>query len=103
MPNTHLWLVVEVNNGVWPKEGELHVLADGSWESTVYEDGATDKFSLAIYSANPQGEKFINDWIEGGKRTGEYKELPGIPGTERIARVDDLRLKPKGHVEPSDR
>jgi hypothetical protein len=47
VPNTHLWLVVEVNNGVWPKEGELHVLADGSWESTVYEDGATDKFSLA--------------------------------------------------------
>jgi hypothetical protein len=93
--NTHLWLVIEAKNHVWPKERELHVLADGSWESTVYEDGATDKFSLAIYSANPEAEKFINDWIEAGKRTGGYKELGGIPGTERVARVDDLRLKPK--------
>jgi hypothetical protein len=94
-PNTHLWLAVEVSNRVWPKERELHVLADGSWESTVYEDGATDKFSLAIYDANEEGEKFINDWIEAGKRTGEYKQLLGIPGTERVARVDVVRLKEK--------
>jgi hypothetical protein len=93
--DAHLWLIVEVNNRVWPKERELHVLADGSWESIVYEDGATDKFSLAIYAANAQAEKFINDWIETGKRTGEYKEIVGIPGAERIARVDDLRSKAK--------
>jgi len=94
--NTHLWLVVEAKHHYWPKEQELHVLEDGSWESTVYEDGATDKFDLAIYSANPEGEKFINDWIEAGKRAGEYKELRGLPpGTKRVARVDDLRLKPK--------
>ena len=66
-----------MHNQVWPKQRELHVvLADGSRESTVYEDGATDKFSLAVYSGDPQAEKFINDWLEARKRTGgAYKVL----------------------------
>lgn len=93
--DTHLWLAVEVNNRVWPRDGEVHVRADESWENTVFEDGATDKFSLAVYTANAAGSKFVSDWLEAGKRTGEYKELVGIPGAERVARVDDLRLKPK--------
>jgi len=96
LPNTHLWLVIEADDHVWPKERELHVLPDGSWESTVYEDGRTKRFALAVYSADPQAEKFINDWLEDGKRTeGKYKAIGGIPGTERLARVDDLRPKPK--------
>ena len=45
-PETHLWLAVEVNNHIWPKEREIHVLADGTWQNTVYEDGATDRLSL---------------------------------------------------------
>ena len=94
-PNAHLWLIVEVNDRVWPKESELQVLADGSWESTVYEDGASDKFSLAIYKADAEGETSISNWIEAGKRTGQYKHLRGIPGTQRLFRVDDLRLKAK--------
>ena len=92
-PESHLWLAVEVNNRVWPKERELHVLADGSWENTVYEDGATDKFSLSLLSANADAEKQITQWIEAGKKTGQYAELVGIPGTERLARIDGLRLK----------
>jgi hypothetical protein len=93
-PETHLWLAVEVNNRIWPKEREIHVLADGSWENTVYEDGATDKFSVSLLSADTEGEKQINQWIESGRKTGQYAQLVGIPGAERIARVDGLKLKP---------
>lgn len=93
-PQTHLWLAIEVNNQIWPKEREVHVSADGTWENTVYEDGATDKFSISLLSASPDAEKRINQWIEDGRTTGQYKQLSGIPGTERIYRVDGLRLKP---------
>ena len=93
-PQTHLWLAVEVNNHIWPKEREVHVSADGTWENTVYEDGAAVKFSVSLLSASPDAEKKINQWIEDGQKTGQYKELDGIPGTERIYRVDGLRLKP---------
>jgi len=93
-PQTHLWLAVEGNNHVWPKEREVHVSADGTWENMVYEDGATDKFSVSLLSASPEAEKQINQWIEDGKKTGQYKELSGIPGTERISRIDGVRLKP---------
>jgi hypothetical protein len=92
-PGTHLWLAVEVNNHIWPKEREIHLLADGTWKNTVYEDGATDKFAISLFSANADAEKQINQWIEAGKKTGQYAELAGIPGAERIARVDGLRLK----------
>ena len=70
------------------------VLADGTWQNTVYEDGATDRFAISLLSANSEAEKQIDQWIEAGKKTGQYGELLGIPGTERIARVDGLRLKP---------
>lgn len=92
-PQTHLWLAVEANNHIWPKEREVHVLADGTWENTIYEDGATDKFSISLLSATPAAEKQIDDWIEAGKKSGQYAELNGIPAAERIARVDGIKLR----------
>src|ERR1700693_5286770 len=56
-PQTHLWLAVEANNHIWPKEREIKELADGTWATTVYEDGATDKFSISILSANELAER----------------------------------------------
>ena len=94
-PNTHLWLVVEANSFLWPKERELQVRQDGTWESTVYEDGRSPRFSLAVYSADPQAEEFINEWIAAGTSSGDYKEILGIPGTVRLARVDDLQIASK--------
>jgi hypothetical protein len=93
-PGTHLWLAIEVNNHIWPKEREVRVLADGTWENTIYEDGATDKFSISLLSANPAAQTMITQWIQAGEKTGQYGEMVGIPGTERIARIDGLRLKP---------
>jgi hypothetical protein len=92
-PQTHLWLVVEANNHFWPKEREVHVPPGGGiWESTVYEDGATDKFSLSLYAVNAEEEKKIVQWLEDGENTGKYQELSGILG-DRLDRVEDLRLK----------
>jgi hypothetical protein len=64
----------------------------GIWESTVYEDGATDKFSLSLYAVNAEEEKKIVQWLEDGENTGKYQELSGILG-DRLDRVEDLRLK----------
>jgi hypothetical protein len=91
-PQTHLWLAIEANNHIWPKESEVRV-SDGTWENTVYEDGATDRFSISLFSANDAAERQITQWIEAGKRTGQYTELVGIPGTVRLARIDNLKLK----------
>jgi hypothetical protein len=91
-PDMHLWLAVEANGLVWPKEGEVHVDKD-RWSATIFEDGATKKFSLALLIANPDADTCIRTWLEEGRRKGEYAEMKGIPGTKRLARVDGLRLR----------
>jgi hypothetical protein len=90
--NTHLWLAVEANGFVWPKEGGVYIDKD-RWSASIFEDGATKKFSIALLIADPDADKFIRKWLEEGRRTGEYAEMKGIPGTERVARVDGLRLR----------
>lgn len=92
-PNMHLWLAVEANGLIWPKEGEVHIDKD-RWGATVFEDGATKRFSIALLIATPEADKFIRKWLDEGRRNkGEYAEMRGIPGTERIARVDGLRVR----------
>lgn len=89
----HLWLAVEANGFVWPKEGEVLVDKNSSrWAATIFEDGATASFDVSLLLANPDGHKFIRDWLEAGIQKGEYAEMKGIPGTQRIARVERLRL-----------
>jgi hypothetical protein len=90
--NTHLWLAIEANGFVWPKEGEVYI-ANDRWSATIFEDGATKKFSIALLLATPDADTFIRKWLEEGRRKGEYAEMKGIPGTERVARVDGLRLR----------
>ena len=89
----HLWLAVESNGLVWPKEGEVQVTrATSRWEATVYEDGATRTFARSLYLADPQGHQAILDWLDDGRQKGEYAELKGLRGTRRLDRVDRLRL-----------
>ena len=87
-----LWLAVEANGFVWPKEVEVHIDKD-RWSGTIFEDGATKKFSIALLIAHPDADTFIRKWLEEGRRKGAYAEMKGIPGTERVARVDGLRLR----------
>jgi hypothetical protein len=90
-PNMHLWLVVEANGFIWPKEGEVYIDKD-RWSATIFEHGVSKEFSIALLIANPEADKFIREWIEEGQRKGKYAGIKGIPGTERIARVDGLHL-----------
>jgi hypothetical protein len=94
-PNMRLWLAVETNDFIWPKEGGVRTDRD-RWSATIFEDGATKKFSLALLVANPEADRFIRKWLDDGRRTGVYAELKGIPGADRITRIDGLRLRGRG-------
>jgi hypothetical protein len=92
-PQMHLWLAVEAAGLTWPKEGEVFVDKKNRWSGTIFEDGATRKFAVALLIATPEGDRLIREWLEDGRSKGEYAERKGIPGTERLARVDGLRLR----------
>jgi hypothetical protein len=90
-PECHLWLAVEANGYIWPKEREFFADDDGSWKVTIYEEGATAAFSLSLFVANKQAHKKIRAWLDKGDATGNYVKMRRVPGTRRIASVDGLR------------
>jgi hypothetical protein len=91
-PDKHLWLVVEANRLVWPKEREVQVEGNGRWTANIYEEGATRSFRISLLLAGPEGHEYIRNWLDVGRPKGEYGPLPGIPDTERLDWVDGLRL-----------
>jgi hypothetical protein len=92
-PPSHLWLAVEADGFVWPKEGPVVVGADYQWTAQVFEDGRSPEFALSIYSADGEGDKAIRDWLKEGSRTGDYAEVRSFPGVRRLHRVQGLRLR----------
>lgn len=91
-PPMHLWLYVEANGFVWPKEPEVVVDQDNQWAARVFEDGRSPEFAVALHVLPPEGDQAIREWLEDGKRTGGYAERTGFPGETRLARADGLRL-----------
>ena len=91
--NLHLWLAVEIKGRIWPKEGEVFVDNDGSWNKTIHEEGVTDSFSLSLFVANKKANRQIRAWLDECDETGHYSEFRRLPGLRRIARVDDLHRK----------
>jgi len=89
----HLWLATEISGHIWPKEGELYVNGDGSWNKKIIEEGAGDTFSLSLFVANKKANKKIRNWLDKADQTGDYSELRRLPGLRRIARVDNLHRK----------
>lgn len=89
----HLWLAVEIEGRIWPKERELHVEEDGTWRGTISEEGTVDAFSLSLYAASGKASQRIRAWLDRGDETGRYEELRRLPGTRRLDRVDRLRRK----------
>lgn len=94
-PSLSLWLAVEVDELVWLKENKVIVDADNKWSVTIFEDSSPGerpkRFAVALYVANSTVDEWIEEWLEAGRRTGRYRQLKGIPGARRIARVDELR------------
>ena len=91
--NLHLWLAVEIKGCIWPKEGEVFVDDDGSWNKSIHEEGVTDSFSLSLFVANKKANRRIRAWLDECDETGQYSEIRRPPGLRRIARVDDLHRK----------
>ena len=91
-PDMHLWLAVEANGFIWPKEGEVCVDKEDRWSATIFEDGASKEFSVTLLIANSEANRVIRAWLEKGRRNGRYAVMKGISGTERLARADGLRL-----------
>lgn len=87
----HLWLAVEANGFIWPKEREIFVKKDGSWKEKVYEEGTTETFSLSLFVANNAANKRIRTWLDKGDQTGNYSEMRRVKGTRRLSIVDGLR------------
>ena len=94
-PGLSLWLAVEAGDRLWPKESKVLPDAANRWSVPVFEDGMADEFSLSLYVTDGSADRRIRDWLEAGRRTGQYTELRGIPGARRLARVDGLRLSPR--------
>lgn len=88
----HLWVVVEIDGFMWPKEPPIEPRQDGTWEVTIHEGGQPDVFSLAIYAVSNDSHGDITKWIERGKVTASYPGLRRISGARRLAEVKDLTL-----------
>jgi hypothetical protein len=91
-PGLKLWLAVEAGDLVWPKESKVLPDEANKWYASIFEDGVTKQFAVSLFVADTSADRRIKEWLETGRRTGNYNELRGIPGTRRIARVDGLRL-----------
>jgi hypothetical protein len=85
----HLWLAVEIDGRIWPKESEVHVEEDGSWSKTVFEQGTAGKFSLSLLAANAEGNEYIRAWLRLCDQTGSYPELRA-PELIPLARINGL-------------
>ena len=92
----HLWLAVEIDGFIWPKERELLVDEEGRWEDTVYEQGSAGKFSISLYAANDRANRRIRAWLDRGDRTNHYSRLRRLPDTRRLQRVDGLHRTATG-------
>ncbi len=88
--NQHLWLIIEVADHKWPKGDEIRPDKNGAWQSDVFEDGTGGAVSLALYVADEEGHKKIRAWLDIGALTGYHPFERDVPGTRRLARVDDL-------------
>ena len=90
----HVWLVVEIENLLWPKEPEIPS-SDRRWSRKVVEGGNPPGgiFSLSLQQVPPKGQRFVLDWLRHGSRTGDYPGLDSIPGAIRLDIVEDLRLR----------
>ena len=90
-PGLHLWLAVEIDGRLWPKEGEVSVREDGSWRKTIFEEGAPGEFALSLWVMTARADRSVRKWLERGDSQGDYSELHRMAGMQRLARVHGLQ------------
>lgn len=88
VPGLNLWLAVEINGRIWPKESLILIENDGSWRKIIFEEGASGDFSLSLFAADAKGNKHIQAWLDRCNQFGTYPELRRTPGMIRLDMVN---------------
>jgi hypothetical protein len=87
-----LWLTVEIDDKIWPKEGRVFVDTHGRWSQAVFEDGVNAQVGLSLWAVNVEADRKLQAWLDGGNRTRTFPELRPLPGMKRLARVQNIRI-----------
>lgn len=86
-----LWLTVEIDDRIWPKEGAVFVDIHGEWSQPVFEDGIAGQLRLSLWAANAEADHKLRAWLDRGNQTRTFPELLPLPGMKRLARVPGIQ------------
>jgi hypothetical protein len=90
--DARIWLAVEIDGRIWPKEGRIVVRdAEGHWSQPVFEDGTSAEFALSLWAANAEADRSLRAWLDASNRTRVFSELRPLAGMRRLDRVGKLR------------
>lgn len=93
IPADHqVWLAVKIGNLLWPKEPMI-LSSDRRWSIRVVEGGSPGVFSISLLLVSKKGQKVIKNWLENGRRTGNYPGMDKIAGSSCLDIVENLRLQ----------
>lgn len=88
----HVWIAVKVGDLLWPKEPEINP-GDRVWDVTIFEPSAGRSFALVLLLVDENGNKQIYNWLERGRRFGDYPGFSRVPGSTQLDIVSDLIIK----------
>ncbi|HVT13777.1 MAG TPA: hypothetical protein VHE55_16045 [Fimbriimonadaceae bacterium] len=97
---THLWLAVEFNDIIWPKEKEL-LPKSGRWSYIIRDIGVGD-FKIVLIAANARAHAEIQDWLDISNERNEWPGLKRPAGSVRLTQVSVSRKgEPAVTTEPA--
>lgn len=97
----HLWLVVEIDGFIYPKEPELtsRVKPEKQWTADINHDGPAKDFSISLVVANKNGNETIREWFDKApqidpstSRPYGYTKMSWPKGVVRVHRMDAARI-----------
>lgn len=91
----YLWLAVETDGLIWPKEHHLTKIdANGNWSQVVSQDSNnTKQFDLKLFATNNEADVQLRAWLNEAIRTGNYPGMRRLDGMKELRRVSGLRLR----------
>ena len=90
--DVYLWLAVELNGRIWPKEGRISVGEKGGWKQSVSEEGSPHKFVLSLWAVDSNANNKLAGWLEHCVTTNDCPGWPPLSGMKRLDRIRDLHL-----------
>ena len=78
--NRYMWVVVQphVSSGWWPQTGRIRPVG-GNWYVQAWigvEKDIGKNFDIAVILVNKDSDLFYQHYLERGKETGDYPEIP---------------------------